>query len=47
MCGRYERRSSMRRIAETFTLGNVGDLALDLAPDYSVAPTTRQPSYGI
>ena len=43
MCGRYQRRSDKQRIAEAFTLGNVEGLAIDLAPDYNVAPQTVQP----
>jgi putative SOS response-associated peptidase YedK len=33
MCGRYVRRSDKQRIAEGFVL----------APDYNIAPSTRQP----
>src|SRR5215469_6671014 len=43
MCGRYQRRSDKQRIAEAFALGNVDGLALELAPDYNVAPQTMQP----
>jgi putative SOS response-associated peptidase YedK len=43
MCGRYQRRSDKQHIAEAFALGNVDGLALELAPDYNVAPTTMQP----
>jgi len=43
MCGRYQRRSDKQRIAEAFSLGNVDGLALELAPDYNVAPQTMQP----
>jgi len=43
MCGRYQRRSDKQRIAEAFALGNSDGLALDLAPDYNVAPQTMQP----
>src|SRR5271155_761072 len=43
MCGRYQRRSDKQKIAEAFHLGNVDGLALELAPDYNVAPQTMQP----
>jgi hypothetical protein len=43
VCGRYQRRSDKQRIAETFAVGNVDGLALELAPDYNVAPQTMQP----
>lgn len=43
MCGRYQRRSDKQRIAEAFALGNLDGLALELAPDYNVAPQTMQP----
>ena len=43
MCGRYQRRSDKQRIAEAFDLGNVDGFALELAPDYNVAPQTMQP----
>ncbi len=43
VCGLYQRRSDKQKIAEAFALGNVDGLALDLAPDYNVAPTTMQP----
>ena len=32
-----------QRIAEAFQLGNVEGLALELTPDYNVAPQTMQP----
>ena len=43
MCGRYQRRSDKQKITEAFHLGNVDGLALELAPDYNVAPQTMQP----
>jgi putative SOS response-associated peptidase YedK len=43
MCGRYQRRSDKQKIAEAFALGNIDGLALELAPDYNVAPQTMQP----
>ena len=43
MCGRYQRRSDKQRIAEAFAVGNVDGLALELPPDYNVAPQTMQP----
>ena len=43
MCGRYQRRSDKQRIVEVFALGNIDGLALELAPDYNVAPQTTQP----
>lgn len=43
MCGRYQRRSDKQHIAEAFALNDVDGLALELAPDYNVAPTTMQP----
>jgi putative SOS response-associated peptidase YedK len=43
VCGRYQRRSDKQKIAEAFHLGNVDGLALELAPDYNVAPQTMQP----
>src|SRR5271165_6952006 len=43
MCGRYQRRSDKQRIAEAFALGHVDGLALELPPDYNVAPQTMQP----
>jgi putative SOS response-associated peptidase YedK len=43
VCGRYQRRSDKQRIAEAFALGNVDGLALELTPDYNVAPQTTQP----
>ena len=43
MCGRYQRRSDKQRIADAFALGNVDGLAIELAPDYNVAPQTMQP----
>jgi len=43
MCGRYQRRSDKQRIAEAFALGHVEGLAIELAPDYNVAPQTIQP----
>jgi len=42
MCGRYYRRSTKQRIAETFKLGRLPDDFV-LPPDYNVAPTTFQP----
>ena len=38
-----EGRSDKQRIAEAFQLGNVEGLALELTPDYNVAPQTMQP----
>ncbi len=43
MCGRYQRRFDKQRIAEAFALGDIDGLALELAPDYNVAPQTMQP----
>ena len=43
MCGRYQRRSDKQRIAEAFAVGNIDGLALELTPDYNVAPQTMQP----
>ncbi len=43
MCGRCQRRSDKQKIAEAFALGRVDGLALELAPDYNVAPQTMQP----
>lgn len=43
MCGRYQRRSDKQKIAEAFALGNVDGLALELTPDYNVAPQKMQP----
>ena len=43
MCGRYQRRSDKQRIAEAFHLGNLDEVVLELAPDYNVAPITKQP----
>ena len=43
MCGRYQRRSDKQKIAEAFHLGNIDGLALELTPDYNVAPQTMQP----
>jgi putative SOS response-associated peptidase YedK len=43
VCGRYQRRSDKQRIAEAFAVGNVDGLALELTPDYNVAPQTMQP----
>ena len=43
MCGRYQRRSDKQKIAEAFALGNIDGLALELTPDYNVAPQTMQP----
>ena len=43
MCGRYQRRSDKQKIAEAFAVGNVDGLALELPPDYNVAPQTMQP----
>jgi len=43
MCGRYQRRSDKQRIAEAFAVGNIDGLALELIPDYNVAPQTMQP----
>lgn len=43
MCGRYQRRSDKQKIAEAFHLGDVDGLALEIAPDYNVAPQTMQP----
>jgi putative SOS response-associated peptidase YedK len=43
MCGRYQRRSDKQKIAEAFAVGNVDGLALELSPDYDVAPQTMQP----
>jgi putative SOS response-associated peptidase YedK len=44
MCGRYYRRSDKQRIAEAFHIhGSLSDMPLEAAPDYNVAPTTRQP----
>lgn len=45
MCGRYQRRSDKQRIAEAFALGDLDGLALalDLTPNYNVAPQTMQP----
>jgi putative SOS response-associated peptidase YedK len=43
VCGRYQRRSDKQKIAEAFALGNVDGLALELTPDYNVAPQTMQP----
>jgi putative SOS response-associated peptidase YedK len=43
MCGRYQRRSNKQKIAEAFAPGNVDGLALELTPDYNVAPQTMQP----
>jgi putative SOS response-associated peptidase YedK len=43
MCGRYQRRSDKQKIAEAFHLGDLDELILELAPDYNIAPTTRQP----
>lgn len=45
MCVRYQRRSDKQKIAEAFALGNVDGLALELVPDYNVAPQTMQPVY--
>ena len=48
MCGRYQRKSNKKRIAEAFALGDLDDLdlseELDLAPNYNVAPGTMQPA---
>lgn len=47
MCGRYQRRSDKKRIAEAFGLGTLNDLDLSvevgLAPNYNAAPGTMQP----
>jgi putative SOS response-associated peptidase YedK len=43
MCGRYYRRSDKQRIAEAFHLGGLDELLLETAPDYNVAPTSKQP----
>jgi putative SOS response-associated peptidase YedK len=47
MCGRFQRRSDKRRIAEAFQLGELDELDLSvelgLAPNYNVAPGTMQP----
>jgi putative SOS response-associated peptidase YedK len=43
MCGRYQRRSDKQRIAETFGVGKVDGLHLELVPNYNVAPQTMQP----
>lgn len=43
MCGRYQRRSDKQKTAEAFALGNIDGLALELAPDYNVAPQTMHP----
>jgi len=43
VCGRYQRRSDKQRIADAFALGNVDGLAIELAPDYNVAPQTMHP----
>jgi putative SOS response-associated peptidase YedK len=51
MCGRYQRRSDKRRIAEAFQLGTLDDpdlnvdpgVELGLAPNYNAAPGTMQP----
>jgi hypothetical protein len=47
MCGRHQRRSDKQHIAEAFALGRVDGLALELTPDYNVAPQTMQPSVPI
>ena len=38
MFGCYQRRWDKQKIAEAFALGNVDGLALELTPDYNVAP---------
>ncbi|WP_263351420.1 SOS response-associated peptidase [Acidicapsa acidisoli] len=51
MCGRYQRRSDKRRIAEAFQLGTPDEpdssvdlgVELGLAPNYNAAPGTMQP----
>ena len=49
MCGRYQRKSDKKRIAEAFQLGPLDDLELSveldlaLAPTYNAAPGTMQP----
>jgi putative SOS response-associated peptidase YedK len=43
MCGRYVRKSDKQRLGDAFRVGNLTDLPLDVAPNYCIAPTTRQP----
>jgi putative SOS response-associated peptidase YedK len=43
MCGRYVRKSDKQKIADTFRVGNLTDIPLEAAPDYNIAPTSRQP----
>jgi putative SOS response-associated peptidase YedK len=43
MCGRYVRRSDKQNLGDAFHVRNLTDLPLEAAPDYNVAPTTRQP----
>jgi putative SOS response-associated peptidase YedK len=43
MCGRYVRKSDKQKLGDIFRVGNLTDLPLEAAPDYNVAPTTRQP----
>lgn len=43
MCGRYYRRSDKQKIADAFHVGKIDGLVLETAPDYNVAPTSKQP----
>jgi putative SOS response-associated peptidase YedK len=43
MCGRTNDDPNRQRIAEAFAPDNVDGFALELTPDYNVAPQTMQP----